>query len=123
MLPGMCGHELLREFRKLNNTPVLMYCEEHGIAVLVRGPLAQGLLSGGYTKQSVFTDSVREGWNVGGANRVCIDNYSAGLHTAIIAKDQGRVQTPCGCGTLVSLKYRGRAPSSILFCWCSCLIK
>ncbi|MEL7624929.1 MAG: response regulator transcription factor [Clostridiales bacterium] len=24
MLPGMSGHELLREFRKLNNTPVLM---------------------------------------------------------------------------------------------------
>jgi two-component system response regulator VanR len=24
MLPGMGGHELLREFRKLNNTPVLM---------------------------------------------------------------------------------------------------
>ena len=24
MLPGMTGHELLREFRKLNNTPVLM---------------------------------------------------------------------------------------------------
>jgi myo-inositol catabolism protein IolS len=48
---------------------LLPYCEEHGIAVLVRGPLAQGLLSGGYNKQSVFTDSVREGWNVGGAKR------------------------------------------------------
>lgn len=24
LLPGMNGHELLREFRKLNNTPVLM---------------------------------------------------------------------------------------------------
>ncbi len=24
MLPGMSGHELLREFRKLNNTPILM---------------------------------------------------------------------------------------------------
>jgi two-component system response regulator VanR len=24
MLPGMNGHELLRDFRKLNNTPVLM---------------------------------------------------------------------------------------------------
>ncbi len=24
MLPGMSGHELLQEFRKLNNTPVLM---------------------------------------------------------------------------------------------------
>lgn len=47
----------------------LPYCEENGIAVLVRGPLAMGLLSGNYTKESVFTDSVRSPWNVGGAGR------------------------------------------------------
>ncbi|WP_282935239.1 aldo/keto reductase [Paenibacillus sp. RC67] len=47
----------------------LPYCEENGIAVLVRGPLAMGLLSGNYTEDSVFTDSVRSAWNVGGAGR------------------------------------------------------
>ena len=43
----------------------LPYCLEHGIAVMVRGPLAKGLLSGRYTKDSVFTDSVRAGWSAG----------------------------------------------------------
>ncbi|MEL6384200.1 MAG: aldo/keto reductase [Cyanobacteria bacterium J06626_18] len=38
------------------------YCEEHGIAVLVRGPLHKGLLSGKYTSETVFTDTVRSEW-------------------------------------------------------------
>jgi myo-inositol catabolism protein IolS len=47
----------------------LPYCEEHGIAVLVRGPLAMGLLSGKYSEQSLFTDTVRAGWNKDGPGR------------------------------------------------------
>lgn len=47
----------------------LPYCQEQGIAVLVRGPLAKGLLSGHYTKESVFTDEVRQPFNVGAAQR------------------------------------------------------
>jgi myo-inositol catabolism protein IolS len=68
---GTCGVVEL-DYSLVNRQPeeeLLPYCEEHGIAVLVRGPLAQGLLSGAYTKQSEFTDSVREVWNVGGAKR------------------------------------------------------
>jgi aryl-alcohol dehydrogenase-like predicted oxidoreductase len=42
---------------------LLPYCEEHGIAVMIRGPLAQGLLSGQYSADSVFTDSVRSKWH------------------------------------------------------------
>ncbi|MBI1295094.1 aldo/keto reductase [bacterium] len=54
------------EYSLLSRAPedaFLPYCAEHGIAVMVRGPLAQGLLSGRYTKESVFTDSVRAGWS------------------------------------------------------------
>lgn len=47
----------------------LSYCQEHGIAVLVRGPLHRGLLSGKYDLDSVFTDTVRPGWNKGEAER------------------------------------------------------
>ena len=47
----------------------LPYCQEHGIAVMVRGPLAKGLLSGRYTKGAVFTDTVRASWNEGGAQQ------------------------------------------------------
>jgi myo-inositol catabolism protein IolS len=42
----------------------LPYCQEHGIAVLVRGPLNKGLLSGKYTPDTVFTDSVRSEWYI-----------------------------------------------------------
>ena len=50
---------------------VLPYCEEHGIAVMIRGPVAQGLLSGRYGSDSVFAadDAVRAKWNAGGAAR------------------------------------------------------
>ena len=54
------------DYSLLNRTPeaeFLPYCQAHGIAVMVRGPLAKGLLSGRYTKESIFTDTVRAGWN------------------------------------------------------------
>lgn len=38
---------------------IFPYCQEHNIAVLVRGPLGQGLLSGKYSAKTVFTDSIR----------------------------------------------------------------
>lgn len=54
------------DYSLLNRAPeadLLPYCQEQNIAVMVRGPLAKGLLSGRYTADSVFTDTVREGWN------------------------------------------------------------
>jgi myo-inositol catabolism protein IolS len=42
---------------------MLPYCIEHGIAVLARGPLAQGLLSGKYSEDTVFTDTIRAKWH------------------------------------------------------------
>ena len=59
-------------YSMLNRVPeaeFLPYCEEHGIGVLVRGPLRRGLLSGKYDLDSVFTDAVRASWNKGGAQR------------------------------------------------------
>lgn len=56
------------DYSLLNREPeraMLPYCQEHGIAVLVRGPLAMGLLSGKYTADSVFDDAVRASWNTG----------------------------------------------------------
>src|SRR5690606_35960615 len=60
------------DYSLLNRQPetdLLPYCQEHNIAVLVRGPLARGLLSGRYDRQSRFDDQVRHGWNAGGAQR------------------------------------------------------
>lgn len=53
------------DYSMLNRKPeddLFPYCQEHGIAVLVRGPLHKGLLSGKYSPNSVFTDSVRSEW-------------------------------------------------------------
>jgi aryl-alcohol dehydrogenase-like predicted oxidoreductase len=41
----------------------LPYCKENNIAVLVRGPLAMGLLSGKYDADTKFTDSIRGKWH------------------------------------------------------------
>ena len=54
------------DYSLLNRTPeadILPYCQEYGIAVMVRGPLAMGLLSGNYSADTVFTDPVRARWH------------------------------------------------------------
>src|SRR5947208_2387590 len=43
-------------FRREIEQDILPYCQEHGIGVLVYGPLAHGLLAGGYTPQTTFAN-------------------------------------------------------------------
>lgn len=60
------------EYSMVNRNPekdILPYCREKGIAVLVRGPIAMGLLSGKYDLNTRFTDEVRSKWNPGEAGR------------------------------------------------------
>ena len=60
------------DYSLLNRAPeheLLPYCQEHGIAVIVRGAVARGLLAGKYDRSTVFTDQVRRGWNEGEAKR------------------------------------------------------
>jgi aryl-alcohol dehydrogenase-like predicted oxidoreductase len=68
---------------------LLPYCEEHGIAVLVRGPLAMGLLSGNYTENTLFTDSVRERWNTEGPARKQFEQKIQKLAKVKSALDDG----------------------------------
>ena len=54
------------DYSLLNTKPeskMLPYCQEHGIAVMVRGPLAKGILSGKYASNTVFTDTIRSKWH------------------------------------------------------------
>ena len=44
---------------------ILPACIEKKVAVIVRGPLAKGLLAGKYTEATQFADSVRNAWNSG----------------------------------------------------------
>ena len=60
------------DYSLLNRAPeagLLPYCQERGIAALIRGPLAKGLLSGRYRADSVFSDQVRSNWNQGQSQR------------------------------------------------------
>lgn len=53
------------DYSLLNREPdkaFFPYCAENNIAVLVRGPLHKGLLSGKYSAGTVFTDTVRREW-------------------------------------------------------------
>lgn len=56
------------DYSILNRTPekdLLPYCQEQKIGVIVRGPIAKGVLSGKFTSETVFTDEVRRSWNEG----------------------------------------------------------
>lgn len=62
---GTCSVVQL-DYSLMNRTPeeeLLGYCADNNIGVMVRGPLAQGLLSGRYNKTTKFTDPVRDKWN------------------------------------------------------------
>jgi aryl-alcohol dehydrogenase-like predicted oxidoreductase len=53
---------------------LLPYCQENNIGTLIRGPLAQGILTGKFTPEATFTDWVREDWNVGEARERFLRN-------------------------------------------------
>ena len=61
------------DYSLINKTPetngMLDYCLENNIGVLVRGPLAQGILSGHYNRETHFTDTIRTPFNEGGSAR------------------------------------------------------
>ncbi len=44
---------------------VLAMCAERNIGTLIRGPLAQGVLSGKFSRDSKFDDETRMNWNAG----------------------------------------------------------
>ena len=54
------------DYSLVNRNPekdILPYCRENNIATLIRGPLAQGLLTGKYDENTRFDDQVRAKWN------------------------------------------------------------
>ena len=60
------------DYSLINREPeaeFLDYCTEKNLGILVRGPLAKGVLSGKYNRESVFGDTVRDDWNVGQSDR------------------------------------------------------
>jgi myo-inositol catabolism protein IolS len=76
---GTCS-VLELDYSLLNLEPekdILPYCQEHGIAVLVRGPLHRGMLSGKYDTSTTFDDQVRSVWNPGQPGRAAFEREAA----------------------------------------------
>ena len=48
---------------------ILPWCREHNTGVLLRGPIAQGLLADKFTPETRFDDVVRQKWNPDGNQR------------------------------------------------------
>ena len=89
------------DFSLVNRQPeeeFLPYCQAQQIAVLVRGPLAKGLLSGRYDRQSRFDDEVRAGFNEGGEDR-------AGFETRMAVVDRLREIVEPGDMVARALQY------------------
>lgn len=64
----------------LNRKPekdILPHCLNNNIGVLLRGPIAQGLLADKFTPETRFDDSVRQKWNPGESQH---DNFLAQLN-------------------------------------------
>ena len=60
------------DYSLLNREPeqaLLSYCQDQGLGVIVRGPLARGVLSGRFTSETVFSDDIRKVWNRGEKER------------------------------------------------------
>ena len=55
---------------------ILPYCRDHDIGVLLRGPIAQGLLTGKFDETTRFDDMVRSGWNAGGARQTFLSRLA-----------------------------------------------
>jgi myo-inositol catabolism protein IolS len=44
---------------------LLPYCRENGIGVIARRPLATGVATGKFSRETQFSDAMRRGWNTG----------------------------------------------------------
>ena len=63
---------------------ILPYCLESNIGVLLRGPIAQGLLADKFTADTTFDDDVRVKWNPGQGQR---DDFLAKLDTVAALRE------------------------------------
>lgn len=89
-----CDFSLLH---KTAQDGLFQFCNEHGIAILTRGTLCRGLLSGKYDLNTVFKESSRAEWNVGGKARHVYEWY---------IKQIDRIRGAIGDKSLTETAYR-----------------
>jgi len=67
-----CDFSLLH---KTAQDGLFQFCFKNNIAILTRGSLCRGLLSGKYNSNTVFKEPSREEWNIGGKSRHVYEWY------------------------------------------------
>lgn len=68
---------------------LLPYCLAQQLGVIVRGPLARGVLSGRVDEHTVYTDSIRKVWNRGAPERPAFERMLATVRAAQAALPRG----------------------------------
>ena len=71
-------------FSRRPENDILPYCLDNNIGVLLRGPIAQGLLADKFSTDTKFEDSVRDKWNPGEDQR---DDFLAKLDTVAALRE------------------------------------
>lgn len=67
-----CDYSLLN---RAPETEIFSFCKEHNIAILTRGTLMRGILSGKYNYTTEFSELSRKHWNVGERERWVYEWY------------------------------------------------
>lgn len=67
-----CDYSLLH---KTVEKGLLQFCKDHNIAILTRGTLGRGLLSGKYDLNTIFQEPSRQEWNPGAKGRPVYERY------------------------------------------------
>ena len=105
------------DYSLLNRKPeakILPYCQKHGIAVIARGPLAKGLLTGKYSRESVFTDSIRAKWHREEKYRQRLEHHLrqvGALQRAVGRGLEGNIAEDRDAQNVQAINHAGQQPS------------
>ena len=89
-----CDYSLLHRNAE---SDIFKFCREHNIAILTRGTLCRGLLSGKYDLHTIFKESSRQDWNIGGKNRKQYERFISQIE---------RLKKEIPNASLVEVSYR-----------------
>ncbi len=80
-----CDYSLLH---KTVEKGLLQFCKDHNIAILTRGTLGRGLLSGKYDLNTIFQEPSRQEWNPGAKGRPVYERYMCQIEEIKAVLDQ-----------------------------------
>lgn len=83
------------DYSILNRTAeadLLPWCQKNNIGTLARGPLAQGILTGKFSRETTFTDTVRAKWNEGTGRQRFEEKVAVAEHIQKVLGDKSMTE-------------------------------